>query len=96
MTCRAAIYARSSPDCLLSIEEQGERLTSIACTQGWKVEDMFTDRAAVRVGLDKRPGEVALIDAIRTGTVRDDGAARSPKPSRQNFARTGSGTRSVD
>ena len=69
MTCRAAIYARSSPDCLLSIEEQGERLTSIACTQGWKVEDVFTDRAAVRVGFDKRPGEVALIDAIRTGTV---------------------------
>jgi DNA invertase Pin-like site-specific DNA recombinase len=70
MTSRVIVYARSSPDCLLSIEDQVERLSSIASEHGWKVEGVFTDRPlAVRKGLDRRPGEVALIDAIRSGKI---------------------------
>jgi DNA invertase Pin-like site-specific DNA recombinase len=70
MTSRVAIYARTSPDCLLSIEDQVERLSSIASEHGWLVEGVFTDRPlAVRKGLDRRPGEMALIDAIRSGTI---------------------------
>jgi DNA invertase Pin-like site-specific DNA recombinase len=70
MTIRAAIYARSSPDCLLSIEDQVERLSSIACEHGWKVEGVFADRPlAARTGLDRRPGEMALIEVIRNGVI---------------------------
>jgi DNA invertase Pin-like site-specific DNA recombinase len=70
MTSRVAVYARSSPDCLLSIEDQVERLSSIASERGWKVEGVFTDRPlAVRKGLDRRPGEMALIEVIRSGTI---------------------------
>jgi DNA invertase Pin-like site-specific DNA recombinase len=70
MTIRAAIYARSSPDCPLSSEDQVERLSSIAFEHGWKVESVFTDRpVSAKKGLDRRPGEVTLIDAIRNGTI---------------------------
>ena len=70
MTIRAAIYARSSPDCPLSSEDQVERLSSIAFEHGWTVEGVFTDRPlAARNGLDRRPGEMALIDAIRSGAI---------------------------
>jgi hypothetical protein len=52
MTNRAAIYARLSPDCLLSIEDQVERLSSIAFANGWAVGEVFTDRPlAARTGL---------------------------------------------
>ncbi len=68
MTSRVAVYARSSPDCLASIEDQVAWLRSIASKHGWKVEAVFTDRPlAVRKGLDRRPGETALIEAIRCG-----------------------------
>ena len=70
MTSRVAVYARSSPDCLLSIEDQVERLSSIASEHGWKVEGVFTDHPlAARKGLDRRPGEMALIEVIRSGTI---------------------------
>jgi DNA invertase Pin-like site-specific DNA recombinase len=70
MTSRVAIYARTSPDCLLSIEDQVERLISIASEHGWLVEGVFTDRPlAVRKGSDRRPGEVALIETIRSGVI---------------------------
>jgi DNA invertase Pin-like site-specific DNA recombinase len=70
MTSRVAVYARSSPDYLLSIEDQVERLSSIASERGWKVEGVFTDRPlAVRKGLDRRRGEAALIEVIRSGTI---------------------------
>jgi DNA invertase Pin-like site-specific DNA recombinase len=70
MTIRAAIYARSSPDCLLSIEDQVERLSSIASEHGWKVEAVFTDRpVSAKKCLDRRPGEMALIEVVRSGTI---------------------------
>ena len=70
MTSRVVIYARSSPDCPASIEDQVARLSSIASEHGWKVETVFTDRPlAVRKGLDRRPGETALIETIRNGTI---------------------------
>ena len=70
MTLRAAIYARTSPDCPVSADEQIERLHAIARERGWTVVRVFTDRpTSVRKGVDKRPGEMALIDAIRSGTI---------------------------
>jgi DNA invertase Pin-like site-specific DNA recombinase len=70
MTIRAAIYARCSPDCSLSIEGQVARLSSIAAEHGWKVESVFTDRpVSAKKGLDRRPGEVALAEVIRSGTI---------------------------
>jgi DNA invertase Pin-like site-specific DNA recombinase len=70
MTIRAAIYARTSPDCPLSAEDQVERLRLIAVEHGWMVASVFTDRpTTVRKGLDRRSGEVALLDAIRTGAI---------------------------
>jgi DNA invertase Pin-like site-specific DNA recombinase len=70
MTIRAAIYARCSPDCSLSIEGQVARLSSIASEHGWKVESVFTDSpVSAKKGLDRRPGEVALAEVIRSGTI---------------------------
>jgi DNA invertase Pin-like site-specific DNA recombinase len=70
MIIRAAIYARTSPDCPLSAEDQVEHLKSIAVERGWTVASVFTDRpTTVRKGLDRRAGEVALLDAIRSGGV---------------------------
>jgi DNA invertase Pin-like site-specific DNA recombinase len=70
MTIRAAIYARSSPDCPLSSEDQVERLQTVAGERGWTVTQVFTDRpASAKKCLDRRPGEMALIEAIRTGTI---------------------------
>jgi DNA invertase Pin-like site-specific DNA recombinase len=70
MNIRAAIYARSSPDCPLSIEDQVARLSSIASEHDWKVESVFTDRpVSAKKGLDRRPGEVALAEVIRSGTI---------------------------
>jgi DNA invertase Pin-like site-specific DNA recombinase len=70
MTIRAAIYARSSPDCPFSNEDQVERLQTVAGEHGWTVTQVFTDRpASAKKCLDRRPGEMALIEAIRTGTI---------------------------
>jgi DNA invertase Pin-like site-specific DNA recombinase len=70
MLMRVAIYARTSPDCLLSAEDQIERLTTIAEDRGWTVVKAFTDRpTTVRKGLDRRSGEVALLDAVRSGAI---------------------------
>ena len=65
---RVAIYARTVPDCPLSADDQIERLTTIAAERGWTVVKAFTDRPAT-VKKDRRPGELALIDAIRSGGV---------------------------
>ena len=70
MTNRTAIYARTSPDCPLSQEEQLACLKCVAAERGWTVEHIFTDRpTAVRKGHDRRPGELALIEAIRSGSI---------------------------
>jgi DNA invertase Pin-like site-specific DNA recombinase len=70
MTIRAAIYARTSHDCPLSNEDQIERLRTIAAERGWSVVQVFTDHPmSAKKGLDRRPGEVTLIDAIRSGTI---------------------------
>jgi DNA invertase Pin-like site-specific DNA recombinase len=68
MTIRTAIYARSSPDCLLSADKQIERLKTVAADHGWTVSKVFTGRPATGKK-DRRPGEMALIEAIRFGSV---------------------------
>jgi DNA invertase Pin-like site-specific DNA recombinase len=70
MTIRAAIYARSSPDCPLPIEDQVERLQTVAGERGWTVTQVFTDRpASAKKCLDRRPGEAALAEVMRSGTI---------------------------
>jgi DNA invertase Pin-like site-specific DNA recombinase len=70
MIVHVAIYARTSLDCPLSNEDQIERLKTIAAERGWQIESVFTDRPlAVRKGSDRRPGEVALIETIRSGVI---------------------------
>jgi DNA invertase Pin-like site-specific DNA recombinase len=70
MIIRVAIYARTSPDCLLSAEDQIEHLTTIAGERAWTVVKAFTDRpTTVRKGMDHRSGEVALLDVIRSGAI---------------------------
>lgn len=67
----AVIYARSSPECPLSAEDQIERLTTVAADHGWTVIRTFIDRPMpVKKGREKRPGEVALLDTIRSGGVQ--------------------------
>jgi DNA invertase Pin-like site-specific DNA recombinase len=54
----------------MSADEQIEHLTTVANERGWTVASLFTDRpTTVRKGLDRRAGEVALLDAIRSGGV---------------------------
>ena len=70
METRVAIYARSSPDCLHSTEDQIAQLRAIAADRGWAVTKVFTDRpTTVRKGVDRRAGEAALIDVIRRADV---------------------------
>jgi DNA invertase Pin-like site-specific DNA recombinase len=70
MTSRVAVYARSSPDCPFSLEDQVSRLSSIASGHSWNVVHAFTDRPlAVRTGSDRRPGEASLTEAIRNRTI---------------------------
>jgi DNA invertase Pin-like site-specific DNA recombinase len=66
---RAAIYSRSSPDCPFTADEQIERLTTLAIERGWMVTRAFIDRPTTKKGRDRRPGQTALLDAIRSGTV---------------------------
>jgi DNA invertase Pin-like site-specific DNA recombinase len=69
MTMNVAVYARTSPDCLLSSEDQVNRLKTVAAERGWSVMAVFTDRPTSARGPDRRPGEAALIDAIRNRTI---------------------------
>jgi DNA invertase Pin-like site-specific DNA recombinase len=70
MTNRVAIYARTSPDCPDSAEDQVERLRTVAAQRDWMVAQVFIDRpTTVRKGLERRPGEAVLLDEIRSGTI---------------------------
>jgi DNA invertase Pin-like site-specific DNA recombinase len=70
MTIDAAIYARTSPDSPSSANEQIERLRTIAAERNWTVVHVFTDRpTAVKNGQDRRPGELALIETVRSGGI---------------------------
>jgi DNA invertase Pin-like site-specific DNA recombinase len=64
-----AIYARTSPDCPLCAEDQVELLKTVAAERRWIVAAVFTDRPTSVRGPDRRPGEAALIDAIRNRTI---------------------------
>ena len=67
---RVAIYARSSPDCPFTADEQIERLTTLAIERGWTVAHVFADRpTAVKKDQDRRSGEQALIEAIRSRSI---------------------------
>jgi DNA invertase Pin-like site-specific DNA recombinase len=68
MTVRAAIYARTSPDCPLSADEQIAHLATVANERGWTIVQAFIDRQAT-VKKDRRPAEMALVGAIRSGGV---------------------------
>jgi DNA invertase Pin-like site-specific DNA recombinase len=68
MSYNVAIYARQSHDCTASAEDQIEHLKGVAAAHGWTIRSVFTDRPAT-VKKERRPGEVALIDAIRGGSV---------------------------
>ena len=63
------IYARSSPDCALSAEDQAASLRTVAAERGWTVTRVFIDRPTMKKGRDWRPGQTALIEAIRSGSV---------------------------
>jgi DNA invertase Pin-like site-specific DNA recombinase len=70
MTIDAAIYARTSSDCPLSTNEQTERLRQIAAERGWMITRVFADRpTSVKKGQDRHPGELALLDAIRSCAI---------------------------
>jgi DNA invertase Pin-like site-specific DNA recombinase len=70
MTIHAAIYARTSPDCPISAEDQVGRLRTVAAERGWTVAQVLIDRpTTVRKGVERRPGETALLDAIRSSTI---------------------------
>ena len=67
---RVAIYARSSPDCPLTADEQISQLSEVAAEHGWTVAYVFTDRpTSVKKGQDRRPGELALTGAIQSGEI---------------------------
>jgi len=71
MSINAVIYARTSPDCRISAEDQTGHLKSVAAGRGWTVIATFNDRPmSIRTNKDRRLGENALIDAIRRGGVR--------------------------
>jgi DNA invertase Pin-like site-specific DNA recombinase len=54
----------------MSADEQIEQLMTIACAHGWVVAHVFADRPmTVRKGLDRRPGEAALIQAVRSHSI---------------------------
>ena len=70
MTIRAAIYARTSPDCPLSADDQIARMRAAAAERGWTVTMVLSDRpTSVKKGQDRRVGEQALIGAVRSGTI---------------------------
>ena len=69
MRIRAAIYARTSPDCPLSADDQVQRLQTVAAERDWTVSQILTDRPTSARGPDRRPGEAALLEAIRKGEI---------------------------
>ena len=67
---RVAIYARSSPDCPFTADEQIKHLTTVAIERGWTVAHVFADRpTAVKKDQDRRSGELSLIEAIRSAAI---------------------------
>jgi DNA invertase Pin-like site-specific DNA recombinase len=71
MPISTVIYARSSPDCPLSAEEQVDSLRAVAAANGWAIPKVFIDRPTMsNRGRDRRPGQAALIGAIRSGGVQ--------------------------
>ena len=67
---RVAIYARSSPDCPLTADEQIGQLSKVAAERGWTVAHVFADcPTSVKKDQDRRPGELALIGAIRSRAI---------------------------
>jgi DNA invertase Pin-like site-specific DNA recombinase len=67
---RVAIYARSSPDCPLTTDEQISQLTKVAADHGWAVVHVFTDcPTSVKKGQERRPGEIALIHKIQSEAI---------------------------
>jgi DNA invertase Pin-like site-specific DNA recombinase len=69
MPISAVIYARLSSDCPLSAEDQAASLRTVAAERGWTVTRVFIDRPTTKKGRDWRPGQTALIEAIRSGSV---------------------------
>ena len=71
MPINALIYARTSPDCAVSAEDQIEVLKAVAADHGWTVKMIFADRPMpIRKGRERRPGEDAMLDMIRRGEVQ--------------------------
>ena len=71
MPINAIIYARSSPDCPVSAEDQIEHLNVVANEHGWTVKMTITDRPTpARKGKERRPGQDAVLDMIRRGEVQ--------------------------
>ena len=71
MLINTVIYARSSPDCPVSAEDQIDRLKTIAIEREWTVRMTFGDRPMpIRKGRERRPGEDALLAVIRRGEVQ--------------------------
>ena len=70
MAISTVIYARSSSDCALSADEQAASLRTVAVEHGWTVAKVFIDRPTTRrKDRERRFGQIALIEAIRSGTV---------------------------
>jgi DNA invertase Pin-like site-specific DNA recombinase len=70
MTISAIIYARSSIDCSASVEEQTVCLQAVATSHRWIVAKVFSDQPMpMKRGREQRPGETALLAAIRAGSV---------------------------
>jgi DNA invertase Pin-like site-specific DNA recombinase len=71
MSISTIIYVRSSSDCPLSADEQAVRLRAVAADSGWIVAKIFIDRpTTTKKDRDQRPGQMALMNAIRSGTVQ--------------------------
>jgi DNA invertase Pin-like site-specific DNA recombinase len=71
MTINAIIYARQSADCPLPAEEQVTSLRKVAADNGWMVAKVFIDRpTTAKKKCERRPGQTALIQAIRSGGVQ--------------------------
>ena len=65
MSISAVIYARSSPDCPLSVDEQLASLRAIAADNGWLIAKVFIDQPTTMIrGRDRRRGQKALSEAI--------------------------------
>src|SRR5690242_8946071 len=71
MQTKVAIYSRTSVDCPLTAEDQVDRLMTVAVSNGWTVSLTFGDRPMpVRKGREWRPGEDALLNAIKAGGIQ--------------------------